>query len=82
MLVLSDYVGCYKTAQSNFGRDGLWDNLYRDEVVEQMAHPSLEEVAHGLIETASHRMKRVVMSEPGKPDDLSFILYRQSIRTA
>ena len=57
--------------------DGLWDNLYRDEVVEQMDSRSLAVVAKELVEITGKRMKSSGISGPSKLDDLSFILYRQ-----
>ncbi len=57
--------------------DGLWDNLYRDEVVEQIDSRSLAVAAKELAAIAGKRMKSSGISEPSKPDDLSFILYRQ-----
>ena len=56
--------------------DGLWDNLYRDEVVEMVSNPSLMKAADGIFQMATERMKRKPGSTFGKPDDLSFILYR------
>ena len=56
--------------------DGLWDNLYRDEVAKLIGNPSLIEVAHEIARMAAKRMKRESVSGFGKPDDLSFILYR------
>ena len=65
--------------------DGLWDNLYRDEVAELVGNRSLMECANGIFRMAIDRMKRKPGSDFGKPDDLSFILYRphrRSISTA
>ena len=56
--------------------DGLWDNLYRDEVVELMCGRSLKEAGQDLVRAASRRMSLDSMTEPSKPDDLSLILYR------
>ena len=61
--------------------DGLWDNPYRDEVVGLVSNRSLIESANGIFRMATDRMKRERGSEFGKPDDLSFILYRPQRRT-
>ena len=61
--------------------DGLWDNLYRDEVAGLMGNRSLMESASGIIRMATDRMKREPGSRFGKPDDLSFILYRPHRRS-
>ena len=56
--------------------DGLWDNLYRDEVAGLVCNRSLMMAANGIFRMATDRMKRELHSDFGKPDDLSFILYR------
>ena len=56
--------------------DGLWDNLYRDEVAGLVGNRSLMECANRIFRMTTERMKREPNSEFGKPDDLSFILYR------
>ena len=61
--------------------DGLWDNLYRDEVVRLVGNRSLIEAADGIFRMVTERMKREPGSEFGKPDDLSFILYRPHRRS-
>ena len=61
--------------------DGLWDNLYREEVSRLVGNRSLMEAAEGIFQMATERMKREPSSEFGKPDDLSFILYRPRRRS-
>ena len=61
--------------------DGLWDNLYRDEVAGLVGNRSLMTAANGILGLATDRMKRKPGSEFGKPDDLSFILYRPRRRS-
>ena len=61
--------------------DGLWDNVYRDEVAELVSNRSLTESANGIFRMATERMRRKPDSEFGKPDDLSFILYRPHRRS-
>ena len=61
--------------------DGLWDNLYRDEVSGLVSNRSLIKSSNGIFRMATDRMKREPGSEFGKPDDLSFILYRPHRRS-
>ena len=61
--------------------DGLWDNLYRDEVVELARNRSLMTAANAILEKANKRMKCEPDSDFGKPDDISFILYRPHRRS-
>ena len=61
--------------------DGLWDNLYRGEVAGLVGNRSLMECANGIFRMAIDRMKRKPGSDFGKPDDLSFILYRPRRRS-
>jgi len=56
--------------------DGLWDNLYRGEVIKLMCNRSLMDAAVGLVKLASERMRCEAYEQPGKSDDLSFVLYR------
>lgn len=58
--------------------DGLFDNLHLDEIVEAIRKGSLEKAAAKLIELASVRMKSHDAALPSKPDDLTFILFRNS----
>lgn len=62
--------------------DGLWDNLYRDEVAGLVGNQSLMTAANGIFRMATERMQCKPGSELGKPDDLSFILYRPHRRSA
>ncbi|MEJ2142530.1 MAG: serine/threonine-protein phosphatase [Gammaproteobacteria bacterium] len=56
--------------------DGLFDNLYMEEIIEIIRKGPLESVATSLIEMASKRMLSEAPELPGHPDDLTFILYR------
>jgi serine/threonine protein phosphatase PrpC len=58
--------------------DGLWDNLYVDEVVEAVRKGSLLEAARRLTALADERMRGADESVSGKPDDLTVILYRRA----
>ncbi len=61
--------------------DGLWDNLYREEVAGLVGHRFLMESANRILRMVTDRMRRERGSEFGKPDDLSFILYRPHRRS-
>ncbi|MCA8952872.1 MAG: protein phosphatase 2C domain-containing protein [Planctomycetes bacterium] len=56
--------------------DGLWDNLHVGEVTEIVRKGRLEDAAATLASRSLRRMAAAARAEPGKPDDLSFILYR------
>ncbi len=58
--------------------DGLLDNLHIEEIIEYIRKGSLEVAARGLSETASRRMREPEEGAPSKPDDLTFVLYRQN----
>ncbi|MHC5065712.1 MAG: PP2C family protein-serine/threonine phosphatase [Planctomycetota bacterium] len=57
--------------------DGLLDNLWFDEIVECIRKGALSTVAKELSARASRRMLNQNGGQPGKPDDLSFILFRR-----
>ena len=59
--------------------DGLFDNLSADEIVEHVRAGPLEDAACQLILHCNERMTTQPDGDdmPCKPDDLSFILYRQ-----
>jgi len=56
--------------------DGLWDNLYVDEVVETVQSGDLLQCAITLAERCHFRMAVADGSGPSHADDLSFLLYR------
>ncbi len=58
--------------------DGLLDNLHIEEIIEYIRKGSLGVAARGLSETASRRMREPEEGAPSKPDDLTFVLYRQN----
>ena len=66
------------------GSDGLFDNLYLDEIVERTRKGRLDVAAQGLLADCMRRMTRAIQvgpptedwPDPGKPDDLTFLLYR------
>ena len=56
--------------------DGLFDNLYLEEIIEIIRKGPLEAAAMNLANAATERMHSDEAEIPGHPDDLSFILYR------
>ena len=56
--------------------DGLWDNLFVEEIVERIRKGPLPKAAAALAYLALRRMTDPQPGLPSKPDDLSFILYR------
>lgn len=57
--------------------DGLFDNLYIDEIVETICSGPLVAAADRLVERVQARMQGpVATDEPCKPDDLTIVLFR------
>ena len=56
--------------------DGLFDNLYIDEITEIIRKGPLPTAARRLVEIAHQRMKTEQPNLPSHPDDLTFIIYR------
>lgn len=61
--------------------DGLFDNLHIEEIVETMRRGPLKQAAKKLATLAEERMRNRVEGRPSKPDDLTFLTFRQG-RTA
>ena len=59
------------------GSDGLFDNLYVDEIVEIIRCGPLDRAARGLAQKSLARMNQDAGEGPSKPDDLSFVLFRR-----
>jgi len=57
--------------------DGLFDNLYLDEIVEVIRKGDLQNSAQQLLALTHERMKTEQPELPSHPDDLTFILYRR-----
>jgi serine/threonine protein phosphatase PrpC len=57
--------------------DGLFDNLYLDEIVELIRKGDLQSSARQLVELTRARMNTTQSELPSHPDDLTFILYRR-----
>jgi serine/threonine protein phosphatase PrpC len=60
--------------------DGLSDNLYTEEIVERIRKGPLDRTATALLEACRSRMRGTSVKAPGKPDDLTFILFRHDAR--
>lgn len=58
--------------------DGLFDNLYLDEIVENIRKGDLQSTAVRLLELTHQRMNETHTDLPCHPDDLTFILYRRN----
>jgi serine/threonine protein phosphatase PrpC len=58
--------------------DGLFDNLFIDEIIDIIRKGTLEKAAGQLVKLANERMDSEEAGMPGHADDLSFILYRQA----
>jgi serine/threonine protein phosphatase PrpC len=56
--------------------DGLFDNLHTAEVVEIIRKGPLEKAARQLVTDALTRMDASDAEHPGKPDDLTFVIFR------
>ncbi len=61
--------------------DGLYDNLFEDEIVERIRKGSLSAAAKTLAATCLRRMQLPRKGEPHKPDDLTFLLFRPGKQT-
>jgi serine/threonine protein phosphatase PrpC len=57
--------------------DGLFDNLYVDEIIEIIRKGDLQDSASRLLELTRQRMNESTPDLPSHPDDLTFILYRR-----
>ncbi|MFT4585408.1 MAG: serine/threonine protein phosphatase PrpC [Gammaproteobacteria bacterium] len=58
--------------------DGLYDNLFREEVGALACRGSLEFACRTLIEVTTTRMLNPYSDGPSKPDDLTVLMYRQN----
>ena len=57
--------------------DGVFDNMYRQEITNIIRKGPIEKAAHRLYELCQERMLKPQEEAPSKPDDLTFILYRR-----
>jgi serine/threonine protein phosphatase PrpC len=58
--------------------DGVFDNLHMAEAIECVRKGTLEDAAGRLATSAKNRMNGDERTQPSKPDDLTFILFRSS----
>lgn len=64
------------------GSDGLFDNLHIDEIIQTIRAGKLPDAASKLAQATSARMVAAPEKEPtGKPDDLSFVVFRPNRKT-
>lgn len=61
--------------------DGLFDNLYLDEIIDLIRKGDLQNTADKLLTMTRARMRDPQPGLPSHPDDLTFILYRRRPRT-
>jgi PPM family protein phosphatase len=59
------------------GTDGLFDNLHLEEIVGSVRIGALDCAAQALYEECRTRMTTPSNGHPSKPDDLTFLLFRQ-----
>lgn len=57
--------------------DGLTDNLTVAQIVELIRKGPLEQAARSLVRQCAERMASAVGGGPGKPDDMTLVLYRR-----
>ena len=56
--------------------DGLFDNLFIDEIVDTIRSGPLDEAADRLVGACRRACERERHDQPSKPDDLTIVLYR------
>ncbi|RRQ20552.1 hypothetical protein D6C00_00185 [Thiohalobacter thiocyanaticus] len=59
------------------GSDGLYDNLYKEEIIERIRKGPLRRAAQRLAADVRERMLTEKRRQPSKADDLSFMLVRR-----
>jgi serine/threonine protein phosphatase PrpC len=57
--------------------DGLFDNVFADEIIEIIRRGPLGAAADRLMDVAGERMAAHIGTKPSKPDDLTVVLYRR-----
>jgi serine/threonine protein phosphatase PrpC len=57
--------------------DGLFDNVFADEIIEIIRRGPLSAAADRLMAIAGKRMMARIGTKPSKPDDLTVVLYRR-----
>lgn len=61
------------------GSDGLFDNLRLDEIVQLIRKGPLQRSIAALTDIVTQRMGHQSSNLPSKPDDLSIVIFRQSV---
>lgn len=56
--------------------DGLWDNLFVEEVIDKVRTGNITESADDLMQSARTRINEPKDGLPSHPDDVTFVLYR------
>ncbi len=64
------------------GSDGLYDNLHLDEVIQHGRSGKLRRRIDAMAELATKRMIQDVDGQPGKPDDLSVLIFTPSAQSS
>jgi serine/threonine protein phosphatase PrpC len=59
------------------GSDGLFDNLFVNEIIELVRKGPLDRAGRNLLQACRERMQPGEDGRPHKPDDLSFVLFRR-----
>ena len=59
------------------GSDGLYDNLYKEEIIDRIRKGPLRRAARQLAADVRKRMLTEKRRQPSKADDLSFMLIRR-----
>ena len=62
--------------------DGLTDNVHMHEINNLMRKGPLEKALDAIVNLALYRMKADSTNQPSKPDDLSIILFRKTVKTS
>jgi protein phosphatase len=60
--------------------DGLYDNVYTDEIVTVLRRGDMQDSVNAIVEKCRKRMLTPVEGKPSKPDDLTLLAYRSIAR--
>ena len=59
------------------GTDGVFDNLYKNEIIEIVCKEKVEKAAEKLLRAVTDRLEGKEAGSPSKADEVAFILYRE-----